>query len=328
MWATGRNNYGQLGDGTTSDSNSSVQVLDADGNVLNGVIAVSAGSYHSIYLKRDGTVWAVGYNSSGQLGDGTNTNRTTPVQVLDADGNVLNGVIAVSAGSAHTVFLKSNGTVWATGQNDNGELGDGTTTGSNKSVQVLDADGNELSGIVKISAGTFHTAYLKSDGTVLASGKNNYAQLGDSTWSNRTRAVQVKDTDGSELTGVVDVSVAGFHSLYLKSDGTAWGVGNNSIGRLGDGTTSNSNVPVQVTSAVSSPFGAVGLKETAGGRHHTIYLRSDGTVWAVGKNDYGQLGDGLTTDSNIPVQVMAESGVGLSNVISVSANLSLGIFKK
>ena len=103
--------------------------------------------YHSIFLNI--------IFSSGQLGDGTNTNRTTPVQVLDADGNVLNGVIAVSAGSAHTVFLKSNGTVWATGQNDNGELGDGTTTDSNKSVQVLDADGNELSGIVKISAVLF-----------------------------------------------------------------------------------------------------------------------------------------------------------------------------
>ena len=209
--------------------------------------------------------------------------------------------------------------MWATGPNNYGQLGDGTTSDSNKSVQVLDADGNELTGIVKISAGTFHTAYLKSDGTVLASGKNNYAQLGDSTWSNRTHAVQVKDTDGSELTGVVDVSVGGFHSIYLKSDGTAWGLGNNGLGRLGDGTTSNSNVPVQVASAVSSPFGEVGLKETAGGRHHTIYLRSDGTVWAVGKNDYGQLGDGLTKDSNIPVQVMAESGVGLSNVISVSA---------
>ena len=106
VWATGHNNHGQLGDGTTSDSNSSVQVLDADGNVLNGVIAVSAGKDYSIFLKRDGTVWATGSNTNGQLGDGTITNRTTPVQVLDAEGNVLNGVITVSAGSYHSVYLK------------------------------------------------------------------------------------------------------------------------------------------------------------------------------------------------------------------------------
>ena len=90
--------------------------------------ATSAGYYHTVYLKGDGTVWAAGYNIAGQLGDGTTTQRTNPVQVVDGSGNPLSGVVGISAGANHTVYLKGDGTVWAAGRNNYGQLGDGTTT--------------------------------------------------------------------------------------------------------------------------------------------------------------------------------------------------------
>ena len=114
----------------------------------------------------DGTVWATGYNTNGQLGDGTTTDRTNPVQVTNGDGTELSGVIGISAGQYHTVYLKSDGTVWAAGKNTYGQLGDGTTTQRSNPVQVTNADGTGLSGVVGISASLTHTVYLKSDGTV------------------------------------------------------------------------------------------------------------------------------------------------------------------
>jgi Regulator of chromosome condensation (RCC1) repeat/Carboxypeptidase regulatory-like domain len=117
VWAWGSNSNGQLGNGTTTDSSTPVQVSG-----LSGVTAVAAGSAHAIALKGDGTVWAWGSNSNGQLGNGTTTDSSTPVQVSG-----LSGVTAVAAGSAYTIALKGDGTVWAWGSNSNGQLGNGTT---------------------------------------------------------------------------------------------------------------------------------------------------------------------------------------------------------
>ena len=187
--------------------------------------SISAGDSHTVYLKSDGTVWATGSNGSGQLGDGTTTNLTNPVQVTNADGSGLSGVVAVSGGYEHTVYLKSDGTVWAAGNNYYGHLGDGTTTQRNNPVQVMNADGSGLSGVVGVSAARKHTVYLKSDGTVWAAGSNGYGQLGDGTTTQRKNPVQVTNADGTGLSGVVGVSVGYYHTVYLKSDGTVWAAG-------------------------------------------------------------------------------------------------------
>ena len=117
LWGTGRNNRGQLGDGTTTDRNSPVKIVDKD------VIAVAAGTYHSLFIKSGGSLWAMGQNNYGQLGDGTTTDRTNPVQI------VASGVTAVVA-DYHTMFLKSDGTLWVMGRNNYGQLGNGNTTSS------------------------------------------------------------------------------------------------------------------------------------------------------------------------------------------------------
>jgi hypothetical protein len=166
-----------------------------------------------------------------QLGDGSTTDRTTPIQVSG-----LSDVVAVAGGAGHSLAVLADGTVWAWGLNNYGQLGDGTTTHRTTPVQV-----SSLTGVVTIACGGNHTLALKSDGTVYAWGYNTNGQLGDGTTTNRYTPAQV-----SSLTGVVSVACGYYHTLALKSDGTVYAWGRNSYGQLGDGTTTQRTTPVQV----------------------------------------------------------------------------------
>ena len=219
LWATGRNDFGQLGDGTTTDRNTPLQVMS-------DVHAVAAGGYHTMILKTDGTLWATGANWFGQLGDGTMTDRSTPVQVMS-------DVQAVAAGGDHTMILKTDGTLWATGLNDDGQLGDGATTSRSKPVQVM-------SGVQAVSAGGLHTMILNTDGTLWATGRNYYCQLGDGTYTNHSAPVQV-------MRDVQAVAAGDYHTMILKTDGSLWATGYNVYGQLGDGTTTDRSTPVQIS---------------------------------------------------------------------------------
>ncbi len=325
--ASGSNRYGQLGDGSRRSSSVPDTVENEDGTTFTEVANVSGGRWHTVYLKRDGTVWAVGDNYSGQFGDGRiKNNRTNPVQATNEDGSAFDGVIDIAAGGKHTVYLKSDRTVWAAGRNRYGQLGDGTVTDRYNPVQVMNADGSAFDEVVGISAGYDQTVYLKSDGTVWAVGDNNYGQLGDGTKTDRRNPVQVKYADGTVLSGIVDISAGTRHTVYLKSDGTVWATGKNSQGQLGDGTegaTTDDGVnqvnPVKV--------GITNVVAIAAGGGHTVYLKSDGTVWAAGDNWAGQLGDGTKTNRSNPVRVMKRDGrldydpvySGLSEVVGISA---------
>lgn len=127
VWAWGCNDHGQLGDGTTTDYRSDPAQVGG----LRGVIAIAVGEQHTVALKSEGTVWTWGYNTYGQLGDGSNAERNTPVQVSG-----LSDITAIAAGWEHTIALKSDGTVWTWGNNSDGQLGDGTNTIRNTPVQV------------------------------------------------------------------------------------------------------------------------------------------------------------------------------------------------
>ncbi len=282
VWAWGDNDYGQLGDGTTTRRMTPVQVSG-----LSGIKAAAAGNFHTVALKEDGTVWAWGSNFAGQLGDGTATHRTTPVQVSG-----LSGIKAVASGYSHTIALKEDGTVWSWGLNDDGQLGDSTTTNRTTPVQV-----NGLSGIKAVASGYSHTIALKEDGTVWSWGLNDDGQLGDGTTTDRTTSVRV-----SGLSGIRIIATGGRHTIALKEDRTVWVWGWNDYGQLGDGTTTRMATPVQIG-------GLSGVKAVTAGDSHTIALKEDGTVWTSGDNTYGQLGDGTITDRETPVQVSVISGI-------------------
>jgi alpha-tubulin suppressor-like RCC1 family protein len=287
VWAWGRNNYGQFGNGTKTNSLVPVPVSN-----LTGVIDISVGYYNAFALKSDGTVWAWGYNYYGQLGNGTQTDSLVPVPVSN-----LTGVIAISGGFDNTSVLKSDGTVWAWGRNIYGQLGNGTNISSNVPVPV-----SNLTGVIAISGGYYNILALKSDGTVWAWGSNNFGQLGNGTQIDSNVPVPV-----SNLTGVIAISSSKLSASFaLKSDGTVWAWGYGYLGQLGIGGGSNYNVPTLISNLT-------GVSAIAGGEYNACALKSDGTVWAWGTNSFGQLGNGTNINSNVPVPVS-----NLTDVIAIS----------
>ncbi len=268
------------------------QVVSCSAGQCLVVSQISAGGVHTCALLNNGSIRCWGYNGSGQLGNSTTTNRTTPVAV-----NNLSNVQSISSGFEHTCALLNNGTVRCWGRNDNGQLGDGTTTGRTTSVAV-----SNLSNVQSLSAGEDHTCALLNDGTVRCWGRNNYGKLGDGTTTNRTTPVAV-----SNLSNVQSLSAGSEHTCALLNDGTARCWGKNSSGQLGDGTTTNRTTPVVVSNLSN-------VQSLSAGNIHTCALLNDGTVRCWGFNVYGQLGDGTTTGRTTSVAVN-----NLSNVQSLSA---------
>jgi len=276
VWAWGRNDQGQLGDGTTGQRLTPVQVRGPDGkDFLANVAALAAGSSHSLALKADGTVWAWGSNFVGQLGDGTITQRLTPVQVRGPGGvDFLTDVAAIAAGSRHSLALKADGTAWAWGANNSGQLGDGTTTNRFTPVQVRGPGGVDfLTDVAAIAARQIHSLALKADGAVWAWGDNSSGQLGDGTTTNRVTPVQVLGPGGvGFLTDVAAIAAGQLHSLALKADGAVWAWGFNSSGQLGDGTTTRRLTPVQVLGPGGVGF-LTDVAAIAGGFSHSLAVR-------------------------------------------------------
>lgn len=306
VWAWGVNDCGQLGDGTNVSRTTSVQVLGAGGvGFLTGVTAITIGAYHAVALKNDGTVWTWGRNNYEQLGDGTTTNKATPVQVLGAGGvGFLTGVTEIFGGGGSTFALKGDGTIWAWGYNGEGELGDGTIVNRSTPVQVLGAGGvGFLTGVTAIAVGGNHTIALKGDGTVWAWGYNGVGALGDGTTVNKSTPVQVLGAGGvGFLTGVTAIAVGTMYTVALKGDGTVWAWGWNSNGEVGDGTIVNKSTPVQVLGAGGTGF-LTGVTAIAAGGEHTVALKGNGTIWTWGRNDWGQLGDGTWAYKTTPTAI-------------------------
>ncbi len=280
IWAWGINNNGQMGNGVTG---SNILVPTQVGSV-NTWISISAGGDHVLALKSDGTLWAWGLNSSGQLGDGTATARYSPTQIGSDDKWV-----TISAGNAHSTAIKSDGTLWAWGYNFYGLLGDGTNTNKNTPTQI--AVGTYW---LLVSAGGNHTMALKNDGTLWTMGYNNKGQLGDGTTTNRNIPTQV-----GALNTWSTIEAGGNNSYAIKADGTAWAWGSGTNGQLGDGATLDRNTPTQI--GVDNKW--VGI--SAGGTF-TMGFKSEGTLWAWGSNTGGRLGNGNITDQPTPVQITTD----------------------
>lgn len=205
--------------------------------------------------------------------------------------NALGGPVrSVVSGKAFTLILKLDGTLWATGYNLDGELGDNTIANRSTPVQVL-------TGVKLLAGGSAHAVVLKSDGTVWVTGSNAFGQLGDGTTTNSKVFHQIA------ITGVVAIAAGGNHTLFLKADGTVWATGANNHGQLGNGTTVNASTPGQISipaTLIASPICAI-----AAGNDHSLYLTTAGALLGAGFNGYNQLGTMDFLDKEWPIQIMA-----------------------
>ena len=301
VWAWGYNNVGQLGIGESGAS----RYTPVEVSGIKDIIDVDAGTQHSLALQDDGTVWAWGYNMNGQLGNGSGGggyDSNEPVEV----GN-LSEVSAIACGGNHSLALKNDGTVWAWGNNSDGQLGTGDTIENHYPIQVIGPDYiGYLEDIIAIAAGDKHSLALKSDGTVWAWGANSYGELGQN--SNMTSyymyPVQVKGVNGSGfLTGITEIAAGYQHSLALKSNGTIVGWGKNDNSQLGNYSSMDKHAPVLVSNIT-------GVQTIEAGGSHSIAIKRDGTVWTWGHNSSGQLGDNTTFYKDYPVQAFRSVSEG------------------
>jgi alpha-tubulin suppressor-like RCC1 family protein len=228
----GRNNSGELGDGTTTQRDAPVAVS----GLASGVSAITAGGDHSCAVARAGGVKCWGYNRYGQLGDGTTIDRHAPVAVSGLAGRVT----AIAAGRDHTCALTSTGRVECWGGNYFGELGDGTSTRRLTPVSVSGL----ASGVVAIAdGGEAHGCALTSSGAVKCWGFNRYGQLGDGTETDRHAAVAVSGL----ASGVQAIAAGGYgYTCAVMSAGAIKCWGRNTSGQLGDRTTTQRATPAGV----------------------------------------------------------------------------------
>jgi alpha-tubulin suppressor-like RCC1 family protein len=303
LWAWGFNTYGQLGDGTNTNRNVPTQI----GTANNWASITDGNNFHSLAIKTDGTLWAWGFNSQGQLGNGTTVNKNAPIQI----GSATNWSKIVARGS-RTLAIKTDGTLWAWGSNSYGELGDGTNINRNVPTQIGTA-----TNWASITAGNNgHTLAIKTDGTLWAWGYNVYGQLGDGTSVNKNAPIQIGSaTDWSIISAGIS------HTLSIKTDGTLWAWGYNYQGQLGDGTNVDKNAPIQIGSATD-------WSTISAGGYQTLSIKTDGTLWAWGRNSSGQLGDGTNVNKNAPIQIGSATdwsiiSAGISHTLSIKTDGTL-----
>jgi len=308
LWATGNNNFGQLGLGNIDN----VVIFTQVGNDTDWD-QVACGLHHTMAIKSDGTLWGTGRNLQGQLGLGDNVNRNIFNKV-----GTNNDWIQVACGEYYTISIKENGTLWGTGDNHWGQLGlddYGQDSDRNVFTQEIGLDTNW----VQVACGDYHTLAIKSNGTLWGTGTNHYGELGIGG-GYFYKIIFTQEESISDKWDQVDCG--GNHSISLKSDGTLWSTGQNHYGQLGLGDNVDRNVFTQ----------EIGLdtdwKQVAGGYMHTMAIKSDGNLWCTGYNNLGQLGLGDNTHRNVFTQVGVDNdwiqvacGVSFSLALKLNCNI-------
>jgi alpha-tubulin suppressor-like RCC1 family protein len=282
VWAWGYNRYGQIGVAFASVSATSSPMAVSSAT---GVVAIAAGQYHSLALTSAGGVIAWGLGTSGQLGDNSTSSSPTAVTVDTSLGAALSAV-RITAGGNFSAAIDSGSNVWVWG--DNGSYECGTSSGSNY-TRAIEVSG--VSGVVQITANSATMVALKSNGTVWTWGDNTYGELGNNSSSPTKSAtpVEVLNSSGSALTGVVQIAAGNNCAFALRSDGTLWVWGQNSYGQFGNNSSSGTNHAIQVTGASGVGYAAIS--------EHSLLLLSNGAIVTSGANPYGELGIGTASSS-------------------------------
>jgi len=296
VWAWGDDLEGQIGDtGLWSSRTVPVEVQS-----LSGAIFVAAGGNSAYALRSDGTVWAWGDDSSGELVDDRFTPRQLPGPVRN-----LTAVSAIAAGVFAAYAIRRDRTAWAWGDNSFGQLG----TGSDQGVSTVTNELARLNDVAAVAAGSADGYALLKDGTVWAWGDNSLGQLGGGKCSSTAAGRRTACLGSSipqevpDLTDVVAIAAGGDSGYALRGNGTVWAWGDDGFGELGnDVVRLDEDKPVRVNGL--SHVVAIGAGSCSG-----YAILSDGTVWAWGRGDLGQLGDGNTAEHSLPVQVKGLTGV-------------------
>jgi alpha-tubulin suppressor-like RCC1 family protein len=284
LWLWGLNDKGQLGNNSTTTGKAPAQL-----SVAGPWVAVSAGGHHTMAIKSDGSLWAWGSNSNGQLGIGSTTDKLVPTRV-----GTLNTWQYVTAGLDFTVAVQADGSVYTFGHAASGQLGNNTTTDAN-------APGSPVAVGVKtpmMVGGAQHGGAIRSSGVLETNGYDGDGELGIGTADSTVFKYSQPQTVASTLPWTY-MAAGGTHTLGVKSNGTLWAWGGNTVGEVGSGNTTRHSSPVQIGTDTkwTKVFAALGSS--------SFGIKADGTLWAWGYNGTGNLGDGTLTNRNAPTPIGA-----------------------
>jgi alpha-tubulin suppressor-like RCC1 family protein len=307
LYAWGSNARSQLGN---QDINGNLSSPFQVSGGFTDWIQASAAYGHGIGVRANGTVWAWGLNSGGQLGDNTIVSKRSPVSVVGG----FTDWVQVSGGLAHSLAVRANGTLWAWGNNGLGRLGDNTITNRSSPVSVVGG----FTEWVQASGGGFHSLGVRANGSLWAWGNNGSGRLGDNTTVAKSSPVSVV----GGFTDWIQASAGASHSLAVRANGTLWAWGVNG-GRLGDNTIVSRSSPVSVVGGFTDWI------QASCGYNHSLGVRSNGSLWAWGFNGQGRLGDNTIVSKSSPVSVVGgftdwvQASAGAAHSIGVRANGTL-----
>jgi len=322
----GDNAFGQLGNNNAPlDSDIPVTVKSENGtdSIIN-VIAVAAGGNHTLALSYDGTVWAWGSNSDGQLGDGTAaTQRNYPRKVVGLTGiDTLTDIIAIAAGGNHSLAIRSNGSVVSWGLNNSGQLGDSSKTSRNFPVITFGLDSGTIA--IDLAAGDCHSLVLQNDGRLKSCGCDNAGQLGDNGNSSQSGvqsliSVNINQSGTIPLKGIVGIAAGQVHSLAIDSNGTAWSWGSQSNGTSAHELGRECKTPdCKFAGQIPGISNAAAL---VAGFNISFALLADSTMMVWGDNSRGELGLGDNNFRDVPTlngsfgeKIVALSGGGAHGI--------------
>lgn len=295
MWTWGLNACGQLGTNSLVSRSSPGSIV----GTISNWCQVSAGFYHTSAVRTTGALWTWGRNDVGQLGDNTTTIRLSPVSIVGG----FTDWCQVASGGFHTIAVRTNGTLWAWGNNYRGQLGVDDITNRSSPVSVIGG----FTDWCQVSASLQHTAAIRTNGTLWTWGRNNYGQLGVNDSADRSSPVSVV----GGFTNWCQVSVGSGHTAAVRTNGTLWTWGAGATGQLGTGNTASRSSPGSIIG------GFTDWCQVGAGPQHTAAVRTNGTVWTWGSNAGRQLGDNTIVNKSSPVSVVG----GFTDWYQVSAGI-------
>ena len=303
VYTWGDNSFGQVGDGSNEDRNTPICISDLDNSLKGKTITnIYSNSYAVVALDDEGKVYTWGDNSFGQVGDGSNEDRNTPICISDLDNSLKGKTITNIYLDAYTkIALDNEGKVHAWGDNSNGQVGDGSNENRNTPICISDLD-NSLKGrtITNIYLDGYAKIALDNEGKVHAWGSNPFGQVGDGSNEDRNTPICISDLDNS-LKGrtITNIYSDGYTMIALDNEGKVYTWGSNSNGQVGDGSSEDRNTPICVSDLDNSLKGKTITNIYPDDT--TIAIDNEGKVHAWGDNGYGQVGDGSSEKRNTPI---------------------------